>query len=98
MLANGQLVLIRGASATPGNIAQRPPLMEDIETFHDVRAFANGLAAAAQAEFEIFILQKEHKGTHKAFVKADVDANGALSFAEFENAIDKLPAGCTDAL
>jgi hypothetical protein len=97
MMPNGQLVLIRGESATAGTVATRPPLLEDIESVHDVLPFANGLAAAAQSEFEVLVLQKENHSRHKAFVEADVDANGALTFSEFESVLNKLPEKCADA-
>jgi hypothetical protein len=97
MMPNGQLVLIRGEITTAGSVAQRPPLMEDIEVVHDILPFANGLAAAAQSQFDITILQKKSQGSHKAFVEADVDANGALSFSEFEAALSKLPEQCASA-
>jgi len=97
MMPDGKLVLIRGQVTQAGNVAQRPPLMEDIEAVHDVLPFANGLAAAAQSEFDILVLHKSSHVNHKAFVNADVDANGALSFSEFEAAVSKLPEHCTDA-
>jgi len=64
LLADGMLVLIRGALVHLGTSTQRPPIMTGVANAADAFTFVNGLAAATGSHFEVVLLQKNSRMFH----------------------------------
>jgi hypothetical protein len=58
LLADGTLMLVRGARVQSVKTAGRPPLMAAVTHATDALPFASGLTAATQSSFEILVLNK----------------------------------------
>jgi len=74
LLADGTLVLVRGAPALTGSDVRRPPLLVNVAHATDALPFANGFAAATQSSFEVLLLHKQHGVLHNAFLSADTES------------------------
>jgi hypothetical protein len=78
LLADGTLVLVRGAPVQTGSTVRRPPLLVSVAHVADALPFANGLAVATQSSFKVLLLHKHHGLLRDAFRSQDAHGNGIV--------------------